>query len=195
MKTKIILVIILLYSTFLFAQNTKDSEKPPLKSGKIALEALSATALGAGFAYIGGSIGAAFSSGDGFSDIAGALLGVGIGYPVGSALGAYLVGNTGNERSSFWAAFGGSAAGAALGIIFISSTARDSRFYIYLATVPIGAVIGHNLGRHFKSTPGSALLNYKSEHLYWSLPSPVITWNPHQKNKLQTRFQLVSLSF
>lgn len=187
-------IVILLIVGQLSAQesNRASEAKPPLKAGKIALEYVAAGAAGMALGYLGGMIGA--GSGNGWDQLGYAILGVGVGYPLGATTGAWLVGNTQNEQSSFWVVLGGSAIGAGLG--FLALTQIDSKvgLYLYAGLVPLGATIGHNLNRRFKTEPGHALLNFKGDQLYWAMPSPVLSWNPRNKNKLSTQFQIISIS-
>ena len=86
-------------------------------------------------------------------------------YPFGgfiTAIGVYLAGSAGNQTGSFWAALAGTALGvAAVFAVAVGAIAGDcsivggAMFAIGLAAPVLGATIGFNLTRRYKSPPTS----------------------------------------
>lgn len=189
-------IVIILMTGQLIAQDAESDSKlkPSLKPGKVIVEFLASGALAIGIGYGGGLIGA-WLGGSGWDGLGGAIIGVGIGYPLGATTGAWMVGNTQNEQSSFWSVLTGSMIGTGLGIFALTRFETGIANYLYLGLTPLGATIAHNLGRRYKVEPGHALLNFKKNQLFWSMPSPVFSWNLHQKQKIETQLHLVSFSF
>lgn len=146
--------------------------KPPLSRGRIAREIL-AGAVGAIFGmapvllmlYQEAKYGA---PSDGWEDLP-YVLAFFLTYPLGALItvkGVYLVGKLGNQTGSFWATFAGSFLGLAVAVatiplLFLESVARcfdrlepasgPVLFAIFFAGPPLGAVIGFNLTRRYKS--------------------------------------------
>ncbi len=158
----------------LLAQEQQET-RPPIHTGKVALELAGSAAGGVAFAFVGIAVAAYTSqtgnSSNGWDNIAYALLGGIIGYPIGCATGASLVGNFGNEQGNFWASLGMSAGGLLLGIGLASIVdSGDVTPYLIGIMPPVGAVLGHNLTRGYDTPPGSALLNLSNGRLYTSAP-------------------------
>jgi hypothetical protein len=86
-------------------------------------------------------------------------------YPFGAlitAVGVYLAGSARNQTGSFWAALAGTALGAAaVFAVAVGAVAGDcsivggAMFAIALAAPVLGATIGFNLTRRYKSPPTS----------------------------------------
>ena len=97
-----------------------------------------------------------------------------LGWLVGVPVGVYLVGNTGNETGSFLATLGGS---------FILG--------------PIGAAIGFNMTRRYKSLPasGNALINFREGQM--GLAVPTISFYPdrYARGAFTQRVDLVKVRF
>ncbi len=107
--------------------------------------------------------------------LAGVFIGDGYGVPIGlifgSAYGVYAVGNIGNQTGSFKATLGGSflgflggvGAAACLAELYDTNQFFPAQGYCLLAGPPIGATIGFNLTRRYKSPPASktALINIR----------------------------------
>jgi len=140
-------------------------EKPPLSGGRITGEILVGGVGGIVGGLGGGFIGAGVA-GEGYPDeLVGGIIGGSIGYTLGSSIGVYLVGNIGNETGDFLATLGGGILGGLAGIFAITAIIKDynvvvlSNFYwswaVVLVGPPIGATIGFNLTRRYKSPPAS----------------------------------------
>ncbi len=182
-----IFLILLITVPLLQAQNVQES-KPPLHAGKIAIETTAAFGGGMVLGAAGALVGIKLNNGGGWDDLAGALLGIIVGYPIGTAAGASLVGNYGNERGSFWAALGGSAAGLISGLLFNSLFKNTDALPYFIGILPpAGAVLGHNLTRSYDHpVAGSALLNYQNGVIFAAAPAINLKSIPgYQKSVLQ----------
>ncbi len=191
--TRLLLLFLFTFS-MLQAQETQET-KPPLKAGKIVLESAASVVTGGLFAVAGIYVGTALNDGDGWDDLAGALIGMIIAYPVGNAAGASLVGNYGNERGSFWAALGGSAIGTGLAI-GISGMLDNSDIlpYLLIGLPPAGAVLGHNFTRSYKTLPGNALFNLNNGQLFAGMPLLSAKRLPGYRHPVM-QFRLVDFRF
>ncbi len=75
---------------------------------------------------------------------------------LGSSIGVYLVGNIGNETGDFLATLGGGILGGLAGIFIFTAIIKDlDNGAVVLVGPPIGATIGFNLTRRYKSPPAS----------------------------------------
>ncbi len=196
MKMRIIFLLLFLYIPVLYAQQSNNQNKPPIKTEKIIAELTASALTGAGLALASMYIYAStHKSSTGWDALAGTILVGGLAYPVGNTLGAYYVGNSGNEKGSFWAAFGGSAAGVAVSVGIISLLQSGNVGFLYLILPPVGAVIGHNLSRGWASSPGNALLNFKDGQFTAGVPALQLLWNPQHKNHFNKQFHILSIQF
>lgn len=161
------------------------AEPDPVRPEKIAGEvfagggaALLLGVLGAGLGYTityNGNRGEWFNT----SGVPGAVVGYAIASNIGSALGVYLIGNSGNEKGSFSATLGGSITGSLVGggLVFLLYKANhnegSSAPYFFIAAVAqtTGAVIGFNHSRKKKvEAPSGALLNLDNGRLSLDFP-------------------------
>lgn len=93
------------------------------------------------------------------------------GYPIGVSLGVHAIGIAGDERGSFLATLLGGIVGIALAIPAISGSNEDLKSILYLLGPPIGACIGFNLTRSYKSIYNlRAFLSYQKGQLEIGLP-------------------------
>lgn len=139
-------------------------EKPPLSGGRITGEILVGGVGGIVGGLGGGFIGAGVA-GEGYpEELVGGIIGGSIGYTLGCSIGVYLVGNIGNETGDFLATLGGGILGGLAGIFAITAIIKDLengavrlvvRVAVALVGPPIGATIGFNLTRRYKSPPAS----------------------------------------
>ncbi|MCK4762944.1 MAG: hypothetical protein KAW12_12175 [Candidatus Aminicenantes bacterium] len=151
-------------------------ERPRLSSRKIAGEIVLGIAGGVAFGIAGVYI-AASIGGEGFDPyepegIFQVMIGYHAGSALGSALGVYLVGNSGNVQGSFSRALLGSALGAVLSIGSLFFAARE-HFIITAATLPpIFASIYFNRSLRYKHPPtgGNALLNFREGRVRFGIP-------------------------
>jgi hypothetical protein len=108
----------------------------------------------------------------------GGLVGYLVGSNVGCATGVCLVGNSGDERGSYWAGLGGSFLGTLVGGICAIGIFRDSDddsgaapLFLITAAQAGGATICFNATRKKKvEVPSAALLNLDGEKLSLTLP-------------------------
>jgi len=155
------------------------SEKPPLSGDRIAGEILAGGAGGIAVGFAGMFIGSKLAGcryglfGRDECSPLGAITGGLIGYPLGSAIGVYCVGNIGNETGSCLATLGGSI--LALGVLGLGARvilaytpsdglSQDLAIYCLFASPLIGATIGFNLTRRYKSPSAeseTALINFR----------------------------------
>ncbi len=158
-------------------------EKPLLSKKRIFGEILA----GGGLGVVGGLAGGLAGLGIGYllapdeeediGLIAGFFLGASIGYPIGSALGVYIVGDTGDETGSFVATLCGSLLGASLSYAAILLRILPGKplldYMSFFAVPPILACIGFNMTRRYKSPPssGTALLNIREGQMTLGIPT------------------------
>ncbi len=195
MKKTILFLLILLYIPALYAQQNNNQNKPPIKTGKVIAELTASALTGAGLALASMYIYAyTHKNSNGWDALAGTIFVGGIAYPVGNTLGAYYVGNSGNEKGSFWAALGGSAAGAAAAISLFAVTNNSSLGYLFYILPPVGAVIGHNLSRSWALPPGNALLNFREGLVNAGIPSLQLRPS-YRKGSFNKQFRILSIQF
>ncbi len=195
MNKKIISVLLFLYIPLLYAQQAPTQNKPPVKPGKIIAELTSSTLTGAGLALATVFIYAGLNkNSNGWDQLAGALLVGGIAYPIGCTAGAYYVGNTGNEKGSFWATLGGSAAGVAVTVSLVALTDISELGVLYFILPPVGAVMGHNLTRRWASPPGNALLNFREGQMSAGIPTLQLRPTDRKEN-FNKQFRILSIQF
>ncbi|WP_129677597.1 hypothetical protein [Candidatus Chloroploca sp. Khr17] len=120
-----------------------------------------AVALGAGSGYLGMLVGLRFFAGDpsGFGDIVARLGGILVGYPLGCALGAWLVGLWLGRRGPFWASLFGAYIG--VGLVLLSfrlfpSGALVLAWLLVFACGALGAVTGSRLAARRSSSARAA---------------------------------------
>ena len=197
MKNFFILLIVLFSFHSVFSQTL--NKKPPLKPGKIVLESVASGATGVIAAYVGAFVVSGLDSdgNNGFDDIGKVVITMAIMYPFGTAGGAWLIGNTGNEKSSFVYSFLGSftGMGAAIFMANIVDGQSDLILPIFLALPVAGAVLGHNIGRRYKNPPQNALLNFNKSGLEAGIPQISLQHDRGSKHQYNLQFQLLSYQF
>jgi hypothetical protein len=149
---------------------TLQAERPPLNGVRILGEFLGGVVGG----FVGGIIGIYYGWNTGVD-----FLGF-IGFPVGSALGVYAIGEIGNETGSWWATLGGSAVGTVASFVLNSyglfdNLGNDDFRTLWMATCSLstlGSIIGFNLTRKYEvlTTSRNAILNFKSGQITVSIP-------------------------
>lgn len=102
-------------------------------------------------------------------------------FELGSALAVYLAGREGNKTGSFKATLGGSVLGTlgfgalaiSLNRIFPDHFGRGATIAMFLAGPPIGATIGFNMTRRYKSPPApeTALINLRNGQFSLAVPA------------------------
>jgi hypothetical protein len=154
--------------------------------------------VGFGLASSGGG------SGFGCCDVGGLIGGL-VGYLVGSnvgcATGICLVGNSGDERGSYWAGLGGSFLGTLVGGICAIGIFRDSDddsgaapLFLMTAAQAGGATLCFNATRKKKvKVPSVALLNLDGEKL--SLAFPQVSASPDSFGSANLRLDLFQANF
>ena len=165
MKRKLCIVSVLILVCLMTSGFEKaQAEKPPLSAGRVTGEILAGGTAGFVCAMIGWVvglyIGVEYFVPEGASDPwypqAEKAMGVSavIGSALGSSVGVYGVGNSGDETGSFLATLGGSMLGGLVagGGGYLISHDRDSITWGVLGA-PIGALIAFNLTRRFNSPP------------------------------------------
>jgi hypothetical protein len=140
-------------------------DKPRVSGGKlfgeIFLGMLGNVAAGYGGSLIGYQI-AKEDDGEWFDGFGGAILGYFSGSTFGSALGVYIIGNSGDAKGSFGSALLGSLLGeGAAVLVAIITKGGDATLISFIALPPIGAALLFNSSLKHKSLPVShALLNF-----------------------------------
>lgn len=147
--------------------------------GELLLGGFGSVIFGAVGAHIGYST--TYDGGDGFlnfSGLPGAIAGYLIASNVGCATGVGLVGNSGGEKGSYFAAFGGSLAGTLVGGLCAFSLLAGSdgdaswaSFFVFTAAQAGGATLCFNQTRKKKvEVSGEALLNLQGGKLALAFP-------------------------
>ncbi len=151
--------------------------RPPLNTGRIALE--SVAGFGGGIVtaiagvFIGDMIGPDDCYGAPLCISRGAMVGMMIGYPIGTAIGVYAVGNIGNQTGSFWTTLAGSASGFFIGALVAGAVENEIPFIL---TSVAGPVIAFNMSRKYKDryNMGSNTVTYRHQRV-WDHQTPLIT--------------------
>lgn len=136
-----------------------------------------------------------------FSGLPGAAVGYLVASNAGCAGGVSLVGNSGGERGSYWASFGGSVVGTVVGGLLAIAIVRESDddinetpFIILTASQAGGATIGFNATRKRKiEVPSGALLNLDGDKL--SLAFPQVNASPDTFGSANFRLDLFQANF
>jgi len=195
-------------SSRMFEERQKDGGeiplgKPPLNTVKIAGELLAGCVLGGaagiGGAYLGASI---LDTGGWFGSLAGAGLGVLVAYPLGCALGVYLVGNLGNETGSFGSALFGAYGGmlVVIGGSLLSSlspTVASVTSVAFLVTPPLFATLAFNKSRRYKNPQAvsASLLNFRDGKMAIGFPAIRVLPSAPGSSKLDWEVNLASVEF
>jgi hypothetical protein len=175
--------------------------KPSLNQGKIVGEFMAGTVLGMGMGLAAASVGASISyDGSWFSEWPGAIVGFTLAYPLGCAVGIYLVGNLGSDTGSFvsalGAAYGGLFLGAAgaWGLSHVSQTAAGVAF---LAAPPLLATLVFNNTRRYKnsSISSASLLNFREGKIDLEFPAILVLPSAPGSSKLVWLVNLASFEF
>jgi hypothetical protein len=173
--------------------------KTPFNSKRALGEVMGGIGGGALLGLVGGGIGySLFKVEDpqDFESLAGfigATLGFAIGYPIGSAIGVYAVGNMGNETGSFMATFGGSLLGTGLGI----GTFPLRIGYLSFLFPPLGSMITFNMTRRYKvPPPETGFINYRNGSVSFGPPSVYYTQKSEfGKKTLTQNITLLNINF
>ena len=181
--------------------------KPPLNTGKVAGELLAGCVLGSiagiGGAYLGASI-SILDTGRSFGDIiASAGLGMMAAYPLGCALGVYLVGNLGNETGSFGSAllgaYGGMVVwgGSAIALNKLSPTSSTVASLAFLVIPPLFATLAFNKSRRYKNPQAvsASLLNFRDGKMDIGFPAIRVLPSAPGSSKLDWEVNLASVEF
>jgi hypothetical protein len=141
------------------------NDKPRVSTGKLIGEIFLGMVGNVAGGYAGALIGYQVSKendGEWFDGFGGTLLGYFSGSTFGSALGVYIIGDSGNARGSFGSALLGSLLGEGAAILVSLAMKNDTVTIIsFIALPPIGAALLFNSSLQYKSLPVSqALLNF-----------------------------------
>ncbi|OYD16275.1 hypothetical protein CH333_03795 [candidate division WOR-3 bacterium JGI_Cruoil_03_44_89] len=178
--------------------------KPHLNAGRIAGEILAGALGGAGLGLVGlhGNI----YTGDEIPSLGfmGMVVTASVGYIFGSAIGVYLVGNIGDETGSPGATLGGSSLGLAAGMLgyWVIGPVIDGErdfldFAVFLIGSPIGATIGFNMTRRYKTppTPETGLINFRDGEMCIALPTIYFRRHPLNERTIIQNVELVKVEF
>jgi hypothetical protein len=183
-----------------------EPELAPARPGKVAGEfvagGLSSVVFGAVGARIGYSM--TYDDGDGFlnfSGLPGAIFGYLLCSNLGCAAGVTLVGNTGGEKGSYWASFGGSVVGTLVGGVcafgIAAATDCESAWaptIVLVAAQAGGATMGFNRSRkRISNVPSDALLNLSDGKL--SLAPPRVNVSQDSFNSTSCQVTLFEATF
>lgn len=151
-----------------------------------------------GFGIAGASIGTGLSNDEGwFADLGEAIIGYLIGSTLGSSLGVYIIGASGDEKGSFGSTLGGSILGTAVGIGLLYITADNNAiigFISYTLAQSAGATIAFNASARKKNSD-SAMLHLREGKWSFSFPKIHLTTHPLHPDKLLKTVSIVSMEF
>jgi hypothetical protein len=171
--------------------------KQRVSTGKLFGEIFMGMLGNVGGGFFGGLIGIGVAKrGDGewFDGFDGLVLGYFTGSTFGSALGVYVVGNSGDAEGSFGSALLGSllGEGAAIAVLLLTKNGTAA-FISFIALPPIGAALLFNSSLKYKSLPVShALLNFNQGDFKVGIPYVHIQPLPGYAKKMKppVRFNL-----
>ena len=173
-KTVIVVFILMLIPGF----TASGEEKPPLSGPRVAGEILAGAAGGFAGMIAGYEIlMETYSDNDeGFDGLVEAVLAYIVCYPLASSAAVYLVGSVGDETGSFWATLGmdivGVFSGAMVGAAMAETSNAEGFIAVLFAAPVIGATLGFNWSRRYKSPAESepALVNFQNGQMSLALP-------------------------
>jgi hypothetical protein len=224
MKHRLILFLLFIVSTSAFAQSQPrlriesttasirsaefkapffQNEKPPASSGRIIGEILAGGAGGLALGYAGLRLAAANCSSNDLGDLIAcsyfAVLTGAAGYWLGTAGGVYLVGNTGDQTGSFYAALFGTFSGALVGGVVGRVLLKDkpAGTVIFAAGPPIFAALVFNSGRRYKDSAGSGFgfINVREGRIAVAVPAVCFRPHPFDGRTLTQNVNLMSINF
>lgn len=165
--------------------------KPRVSGGKLFGEIFLGMVGNVAGGYAGAFLGykvAKENDGDWFDGFGGALLGYFSGSTFGSALGVYIIGNSGDTKGSFGSALLGSLLGEGAAIV-VSLITKDgtSALISFIVLPPIGAALLFNSSLKYKSLPVShALLNFNKGDFKVGIPYVYIQPLPGYAKKMKS---------
>ncbi|MBI1922927.1 CotH kinase family protein [Candidatus Poribacteria bacterium] len=184
------------------AYTTEVAPRSSNVAGRVVGEILMGGVAGAGFGILGGFMGAKIDEAL-FDDyywqpLLGVLIGGYIGYTVGSSLGVYVIGNSGDETGSYPATLGGSILGSVVGsVIGLALVEKLEGWALIpiLAGPVLGAVSGFNATRKQESPleSGEALLNFNEGKMYLAVPT--VSLYLRRRGELIQRVNVVKVRF
>ncbi len=178
------------------------AQKPP--EGNLPAQVLAGCGVGVLSGLAGSYIGAfVFSDGEGWGDLLGAALGGVLGYTIGTAHGVYMVGSSENVTGSYAATLGGSFLGLLLAypvsMINIGDTPISMNIAYFIAFIgpPVGATIGFNLTRRYRTPPTSetGLINFRAGGMYLAVPTIYMVQYPYDETTLVQSIDLIRVEF
>ena len=180
--------------------NSSNDTKPPLNAGRITGEIL----IGSAGGLLGGVFGFIIASP--FEKIR--FHSFMIGHSIGSATGVFTIGNLNNETGNFGASLIGSALFEILAFLDYKpylSTSDEWAFYnnfrkitfLFGFAAPIGATIGFNSTRRYKTSPinETGLINIEDGRMYLSMPLVHLQSISSEKSYVKHQVDLVNISF
>ena len=195
MKKLCFLVTLLIFFSTVRAQDVSypgdpftSETKPPLRAKKLAGEFGSALFGGLLAGVVGFTAGMVI---DGKRETI--LTAMHITYPFGAAAGAWTVGNKGDEQSSFLSTLGFSVLFSGLTYLAYPIIPEQSRGWVYLLSVPLGAVIGHNISRSYKQPIYNGLINRHNGRIALGLPA--VQFFRSSGNRISLQWHILNLNF
>jgi len=185
-------------SNLTYLSNVTYAEKPPLNGYRIAGEILAGGVGGT----LTGLLGVSIAESSAPYPIKGYYLDFLLAYPIGSAIGVYIVGNIGNETGSFGTTLGGSISGILIWIICAIGASNGDMpsivpITVFFAAPPIFATIGFNETRRYKTPPETetGLLNFSERQMSLNVPTIYFRPDPFDGKKLYQNVDLVTIRF
>jgi len=162
-------------------------DQPPTHQERIAREILAGIGLELGLMLLVSPLG------DG-----GVILWV-FGSPFASSFGVHSIGTTDTETGSFGVTLLGALLGWVVGIgadTALNKSGQDLTGYLLMfACPPVGAALGFNMSRRYKTPAETALFNFKDKRMNLAVPQISLRPNPFRENDLMLNVDLVKVSF
>jgi hypothetical protein len=178
-------------------------DKPRVSATKWVGEIFLGMAGNVACGYAGGVLGYTMAQKNGgwFDGFGGAILGYFSGSTIGSALGVYVIGNSGDAKGSFGSALLGSLFGEGAAIL-LSLVAKDGNVVLisFITLPPIGAAMFFNSSLKYKSLPVShALLNFNQGDFKIGIPyvhiQPLPGYAKNDKPTVKFNVNLLNIVF
>lgn len=188
-----------LLEQWLMVKEESKVDRPPLSAGRIGVEVLAGILGEYGGVMLAVLINKATHDCQDCLDhsLTTAVVG-GVGWAAGSCLGVYWTGSRSNQAGSVLATFSGAVGGTVLALVNLALVGEDSAVrWLSLFAAPIGATIGFNLTRRYKSPPGTAtaLIDIRDGQMRLVVPTIRVQPDCYNRGTFTQNVDLVKVRF